>query len=1028
MRKNSFILLVILFSQNLILAAPPPPETGKFVQELILVDPKSDNCLQLQSYCHFSSKSLDKRQPHYGRYSLPLEPYSDFISINWMNHDLWTSYYMRHVLGLDISSLLTPLNSNNRDEVLDFLIKDGFIPLVEYFSNGSRSAFDAYGNLVTRSFSGSPELFTRNMVWQDNSKLKPLLNEYKKIEEKLKALEDVEYEYSQTGQKKHWRCRYNNYYIGKKKPRDSYLRKVKQVYCSGNLAETLPGIINMLEELYAMEEWTKGWRAYESEREAEKAEIEKDIQDERDKYQLIIQLSNELKSKNELVKRKEKLLRDIKRAKIESGRIPEEGKYCIDLNRNKTAPESAPEPLLKKPEGMQRSGYYGQPTPTGFVESDFKFWFCADNDEWMKYIYNYLENERPSYLNTPLYYQETKDGRAADDYIVSADLANSDEDLVLIPLAKSDLFNDWIFRVKDGSKKYEDRISRTLDYFDDYDSFNVLRVMYDEILSPSNLNNGSYLFSDHIRDFSSYDQVINRRQSQSYYQLINWLFRDQQKYNRYSNKLKAICTQTFNEEIISFGERIKEIFPGIDPCKPEDVFKAAFHFFSLSNLYKDPIPSYEDTIFVLNLLPNIKNTQRKQISSKTFTFIDYENTNPGYDKRPEYKFWHSGETIRSIAPDHWQTRLNKIEFGSWSGGPFDYERDSAPVHIMELNIWTFIDIVRVARGGELPHISRNYISNNLWQLSHAYLFSPRIQSEAAIRQRISWWHLSEALIDGFLQILNPGVVGLRSDYSRDGRIIIREVSPDSSAMDSGEIKEGDVIFGVAENEEDTMVTFNSESSFYSESLFSTRKEGYLPILIEKAKGKIGTSFLLAIENNEGKKIVSLERRPYQKNTRIKKLINYYEDLITNPIAGQNGLIGNKVNIMLDPQKYKDVDYENYKSLANKYYLIKQCYEDRSSYAVKYITRDEFNRATNFFRNQTSQLDISSSSRSQIDADAISYAETLIFPASKWGKERSDYCALQYSTFMNKNFWSNIIDFGQGGKNDGSRKTFDTINY
>ena len=909
MKKNIFILLIILFSQNLILAAPPPPEKGLFVRELILADPNSD---------YFSSKFLDERthlQPHYGRYSLP-GPHSDFIYINLENHLKWTSYYMGDVLGLDIS---TPLNSNNRDEVLDFLIKDGFIPLVEKFSNGSRSELGKYGNLVTPS----PELFTRNMVWQDNSKLKPLLNEYKEIEEKLKVLDEVEYEYSQTGQKKHWRCRVGNYYIGKQDPRDSYLRKVKQVYCSGNLAETLPGIINMLEELYAMEEWTKGWRPYEYQREEEKAGIEKDIQDERDKYQLIIKLSNELKSKNELVKRKGKLLRDIKREKIESGRIPEEGKYCIDLNRNKTAPESAPEPLLAKPEGMQRTGYYGQPTPTGFVESDFEFWFCAYHAEWMAYIYNYLENERPSYLNTPLYYQKTKDGRPADDYIVSADLANSNEDLVLIPMAKIDLFNDWIFRVKDGSKEYEDRISRTLDYFDDYDSFNVLRVMYDEILSPSNLNNGSYIFSDHIRDFSSYDQVINRRQSQSYYQLINWLFRDQKQYHRYSNKLKAICTQTFNEEIISFGERIKEIFPGIDPCKPEDVFKAALHFFSLSNLYKDPIPSYEDTIFVLNLLPNIKNTQRKQISSKTFTFIDYENNNPGYDKKPEYKFWHSGETIRSIAPDHWQTRLNKIEFGAGSVDLY-YERDSAPVHIMELNIWTFIDIVRVARGGELPHISRNYISNNLSQLSHAYLFSTKIQSEAAIRERISWWHLSEALIDGFLQISNTEV--------------------------------------------------------------------------------------------------------NQKDSRTKKMINYYQDLITNPIAGQNGLIGNKVNIMLDPQKYKDVDYENYKSLANGYYLISQCYEDRSSYAVQYITRDEFNRATNFFRNQASQLNISSNSRSQIEADAITYAKKLIFPASKWGKERSDYCSLQYSTFMNKNFWSNIIDFGQGVNNDGSRKTFDTINY
>ena len=195
------------------------------------------------------------------------------------------------------------------------------------------------------------------------------------------------------------------------------------------------------------------------------------------------------------------------------------------------------------------------------------------------------------------------------------------------------------------------------------------------------------------------------------------------------------------------------------------------------------------------------------------------------------------------------------------------------------------------------------------------------------------------------------------------------------------------------------------------------------------RGDIGAKLKIRILNEEGQKVITLGRkRTDPENKVIGSLIKYYEDLISIPIAGQNGMIGNKVDIMSDPQKYKDVDHDNYKSLANSYFLIKQCYEERSGYAVGYITGDEFNRAASFFRNQSNQMHLSTSRRNQIDANAISNAKRIIFPASAWRKERSDYCSLQYSTFMNTDFWSNIIESGRQSRNDGTINTIDTIVY
>tara|TARA_Y100000768_G_C23981229_1_gene685915 strand:- start:96 stop:3209 length:3114 start_codon:yes stop_codon:yes gene_type:complete len=999
----------------------------------------------------FSSKFIDSNQPSYEKENIELY------------HQMWTEFYIKDVLEVDMHT----------QKGLDFLIRDGFIPLKENFTYGD---YYLFRGSKQNSIEFPDYVFDSNMVWQDVRKLKQLLDEYDEVQRKIERLTEAEKEYKKVALSKHPECRFggfNDFQGGKRR---------SKVWCRDNQIKSLPGIIDWLEKDLQKKDLfgfltTEGEKKQKRDR---KLRIKQQIQDEKDKIQVINDLYDELKSKDKAINRQDQLLTEIKKEKIKSYRLREEGKYCIDLNRNKAKPSNVRQMLAPEEENDGRDVYnsdgskitrydliedgfsffrggskakvifekkkysngreyvkryyesIGYKKGSNFMnnqgdsnESDFIFWFCRDHVNWTSYILEYLRYEQPLYINTPrekisLALTE-KESKAATRNAGANNINKGIDSEERSEQELNELLNlkweyDWIIRTQDGSEKHKDRIARTLDYFDDDQYFNILRVMYDEILSPSNLNNGTYVFSDHIRDFSSYDQIINRRQSNGYYELINWLYRDQETYYRHSNKLKAICSETFNEEIITFGERVKKIFPGIDPCKPQDVFKAAFHFFSLSNLYGESIPSYEDTIFVLNLLPNIT-PPNTRISSKTSTLIKRSTNNYSYGEEPKYEYSISPTTIKALAISN----LGRRTDGIWNNTEIDSdERDSAPVHIMELNIWTFIDIVRVARGGEIPHITPGFLDRRLDTLSNVYLYSPKIQSESDVDSRIKNWHLQEALIDGFLKISN-GKIGVYLDYDRMGRIEVKELVSGGAAINSG-IKVGDKIIAVATSEDDKFEVLS-----YSRQ--DSKQLNNIDRLVKKLRGDIGATLKIRILNEEGQKVISLERkRTDPENKVIGSLIKYYEDLISIPNAGQNGMIGNRVDIMLDPQKYKDIDYENYKSLANSYYLIKQCYEERSGYAVGYITRDEFNRAASFFRNQSNQMNLSTSRRNQIDANAISNAKRIIFPASAWGKERSDYCSLQYSTFMNTDFWSNIIESGRQSRNDGTINTIDTIVY
>ena len=919
----------------------------------------------------FSSKFIDSNQPSYEKENIELY------------HQMWTEFYIKDVLEVDMHT----------QKGLDFLIRDGFIPLKENFTYGD---YYLFRGSKQNSIEFPDYVFDSNMVRQDVRKLKQLFDEYDEVQREIAILSEIEKEYKKVALSKHPECPRGGFKSYIPIFDVEYRNSKDKVWCRENQLKSLPGIIDWLEKDLKKKPVGEFLRSTPEQWENRPLKIKQQIQDEKDKIKLINDLYDELKSKDKVINRQEELLREIERENTKPGRVKEEGKYCIDLNRNKTTQDDYEE-----------------------------FWFCRDHIDWISYILEYLRYEQPLYINTPrekislsLTEKESKDAtrNAEEAYIDKGKDSEEISEQELNEMLNLKWEYDWIIRTQDGSDKHKDRIARTLDYFDDDQYFNILRVMYDEILSPSDLNNGTYMFSDHIRDFSSYDQIINRRQSNGYYELINWLYRDQETYYRHSNKLKAICTETFNEEIITFGERVKRIFPGIDPCKPQDVFKSAFHFFSLSNLYGESIPSYEDTIFVLNLLPNIA-PPNTRISSKTSTLIKRSTNNYSYGEEPKYQYSISPITIKALAISN----LGKRTDGIWNNTEIDsYGRDSAPVHIMELNIWTFIDIVRVARGGEIPHITPRFLDRRLDTLSNVYLYSPKIQSESDVDSRIKYWHLQEALIDGFLKISN-GKIGVYLDYDHMGRIEVKELVSGGAAINSG-IKVGDKIIAVAKSENDE---FEVLSYFRQDS----KQLNIIERLINKLRGDIGATLKIRILNEEGQKVISLERkRTDPENKVIGSLIKYYEDLISIPIAGQNGMIGNRVDIMLDPKKYKDIDYENYKSLANSYYLIKQCYEERSGYAVGYITRDEFNRAASFFRNQSNQMNLSTSRRNQIDTNAISNAKRIIFPASAWGKERSDYCSLQYSTFMNTDFWSNIIESGRQSRNDGTINTIDAIVY
>ena len=111
---------------------------------------------------------------------------------------MWTEFYIKDVIGVDMHT----------SEVLDFLIRDGFIPLKGYFSYAD---YYLFRGSKQNSIEFPDYVFDSNMVWQDVTKLKQLLDEYDEVQRKIERLTEAEKEYKKVALSKHPECRFGGF-------------------------------------------------------------------------------------------------------------------------------------------------------------------------------------------------------------------------------------------------------------------------------------------------------------------------------------------------------------------------------------------------------------------------------------------------------------------------------------------------------------------------------------------------------------------------------------------------------------------------------------------------------------------------------------------------------------------------------------------------------------------------------------------------------------------------------------------------
>ena len=114
----------------------------------------------------FSSKFIDSNQPSYEKENIELY------------HQMWTEFYIKDVLEVDMHT----------QKGLDFLIRDGFIPLKENFTYGD---YYLFRGSKQNSIEFPDYVFDSNMVWQDVRKLKQLLDEYDEVQRKIERLTEA---------------------------------------------------------------------------------------------------------------------------------------------------------------------------------------------------------------------------------------------------------------------------------------------------------------------------------------------------------------------------------------------------------------------------------------------------------------------------------------------------------------------------------------------------------------------------------------------------------------------------------------------------------------------------------------------------------------------------------------------------------------------------------------------------------------------------------------------------------------------
>ena len=109
---------------------------------------------------------------------------------------------------------------------------------------------------------------------------------------------------------------------------------------------------------------------------------------------------------------------------------------------------------------------------------------------------------------------------------------------------------------------------------------------------------------------------------------------------------------------------------------------------------------------------------------------------------------------------------------------------------------------------------------------------------------------------------------------------------------------------------------------------------------------------------------------------------------------------NAIDKLKNPRSYltqQDLDEEKYYDLATNYFLVKGCYDIRSSYASIYVPYESFQKATRAFNERSSQLNIKAAKKEELNNKAIQ-ASSGWFMFDAWNNDLNTMCKLAMASY------------------------------
>tara|TARA_Y100001970_G_scaffold204409_1_gene248899 strand:- start:674 stop:2218 length:1545 start_codon:yes stop_codon:yes gene_type:complete len=161
-------------------------------------------------------------------------------------------------------------------------------------------------------------------------------------------------------------------------------------------------------------------------------------------------------------------------------------------------------------------------------------------------------------------------------------------------------------------------------------------------------------------------------------------------------------------------------------------------------------------------------------------------------------------------------------------------------------------------------------------------------------------------------------------------------------------------------------------SIASEADITTRIKTYLP------NNQMMVRFMLDASQNEADK-------------REKRISEIYYEILKDP---------NAIDKLKNPRSYlseTDIASEKYTNLAQSYYMVKNCYDIRKSYASVYVSYEEFQQATSAFNQEAKTINLPNEMKQKLNQQADNTTSKL-FLFSDWSEDMNALCAMSQLRF------------------------------